>query len=116
MTSKVMMHTYVFDLDVEKMNVNVAHDQEHERFYFSTEGREGELQYKRINGDTLEFQETYLDKDIRGRGWSRELVRQALEYAKSHQVKVKPTCPLVKDYMNAHPEYQPVRAEGNKIN
>lgn len=91
------------------MDVAVRHDRANERFYFRAEGQKGELQYTRINNHTLDFQKTYLDENLRGHGWSKELVRQALDYAKNHQVKVKPTCPLVNDYMTAHPEYQFLR-------
>lgn len=102
------MQQFAFDIDIDR--VDVTHDSINQRFLIHAEGQEGVLNYRRMPEGVLEYQKTYLDKNLRGRGWSRELVKHALNYAKKHRVKIKPSCPLVSDYMAAHPEYRYLEA------
>jgi predicted GNAT family acetyltransferase len=47
---------------------------------------------------------TGVPKPLRGRGIAAELVRAALEHARSRGLKVRPDCSYTEAYMRRHPE------------
>jgi predicted GNAT family acetyltransferase len=63
-----------------------------------------------LEGDTIDLTHTYVPKTAEMRGVGSALVRAALEYARSNGLKVIPTCPFVRAFLDKHPEYQELRA------
>lgn len=86
------------------MKLDIKHD-EGKRFYVNVEGQTGELKYKKIDDDTLDFTSTFVPKSLRNQGIAGEIAQHALEYAKKHHYKVVPTCSFVKGYIEKHPNY-----------
>jgi len=52
-----------------------------------------------------EFLHTEVDPAFEGRGVGGDLVRGALERARADGVRVVPTCPFVKGWIDEHPDY-----------
>jgi predicted GNAT family acetyltransferase len=49
-------------------------------------------------------------REHRGAGLASQLTVRALEYAREHGYRVRPTCPFVAAYLERHPEYRDLRA------
>ncbi len=53
---------------------------------------------------------TFTEPAARGRGLAAKVTRAALDEARAQQVRVRPVCPFVVDYVAHHPEYSDVLA------
>ncbi len=84
--------------------VQVHHDGSEGRFYARVDGREAELHFRDRDDGTLELVRTFVPTELRGRGVGGELVRGALDWARSHGRHVLPTCPFVRAYLERHPD------------
>ena len=60
----------------------------------------------RREGDTLVFTHTEVPETLRGGGVASRLVRGALEAARSRGLRVRPVCPYVAGFIDAHSEYR----------
>lgn len=87
------------------MKFTVIHDKEKNRFYVEIENKISELDYKKIDENTLELQRTFVPEALREQGIAGEIVKTALEYAKNNNYLVIPTCSYVQHYIEKHPEY-----------
>ncbi len=76
------------------------------KFYTVVEGHEAVCEYFFKDPDTIVFHHTFVPPELRGRGIAGQLVRQALEFARHHCLKVIPRCSYVQSYIERHPEYQ----------
>lgn len=59
----------------------------------------------RIDGDNVVLPHTQVDPAHRGQGLAAILVRHALDDIVARGAKVIPSCPYVKDFITAHPDY-----------
>lgn len=89
----------------------VRDNREQSRFEMEVEGRTAILQYTR-RGGTLYLTHTEVPAELEGRGIGSRLARHALEQARGEDLKVAPWCPFVRAYVERHPEYQPLVAQG----
>lgn len=64
-------------------------------FFTTSEGEKG-----------IEYKHTEVPKELGGRGIAGYLVKYILDDAAAKGLRVKPTCPYVKSYIDKHPEYQ----------
>lgn len=83
---------------------NVQHDPTAQRFFARVEGHDGELKYRR-DGSRMEILSTTVPAAIGGRGIAAQLVKTALEFARSNGWRVKPTCSYAAAYIRRHPDY-----------
>lgn len=75
------------------MNNLVQHDIKNQRFYIQdNEKVKGEMTYA-IGDSIMVINRTYVDPESRNIGYGRGLVDAGVEYAKSKQMKIRPTCP-----------------------
>lgn len=74
------------------------------RFELPVDGQTAVLHYRR-EGDTLVLVHTEVPTALGGRGLGGVLARAALESARERDLKVRPTCPFVRDYIVKNPEY-----------
>ena len=88
---------------------DIAHDQASHRFTTHVDGEAGYLEYDTA-GEVMVITHTIVPPAIGGRGIGGALVRAAVEYAKTHGLKVKPQCSYADGWMRKHPEYDPLRA------
>ncbi len=93
-----------------KEHHHILHDEKSYKFYTKKGEKESYLVYDKPEFKTLEYQKTFVPKELRGMGISQELAGHALNYAKNMGFKVRPTCPVVEKFINEHPEYKEVVA------
>ena len=87
----------------------VIHNATAHQFEIAAEGGRALLGYVQRN-TILDLVHTEVAEQFKGRGYASALARAALEYARSNNLKVIPTCPFVRAYMARHPEYDDLRA------
>ena len=62
-----------------------------------------------IAGQVMTVHHTRVPEAIGGRGIAGILVRAALDHARNHGLKVRPTCSYADAWMRRHPEYEDLR-------
>ena len=77
----------------------VLHNKEGHKFTVACGGTESVLEYRELNSETLEYYRTYVPEECRRQGLAQLLAKEALEFAKSTNKKVKPTCWFVDKFM-----------------
>lgn len=92
------------------MSVNIAHDMARNCFQTSVDGQTAALEYRR-DDPVVEMTRVVVPPPIEGRGIAGELTKAALDWARSEQLQVVPTCPYVAGWMQRHPDYLELRAE-----
>lgn len=90
--------------------LNIRHDPAARRFVADIGGHEAVLDYRILEDKTLDYRRTFVPPASRGRGIASGLAKHALEYARENGFRVVPSCAFVERYMDAHPEYEPLRA------
>jgi predicted GNAT family acetyltransferase len=83
----------------------VENDVPGSRFVVRGERGTAELTYS-IAGTHIILRHTEVPPAMRGGGIAATLAHDALEYARSHNLKVIPICPYVISYLTRHPDYQ----------
>lgn len=86
--------------------MKLIHDEADLRFYIAVAGDEAELTYTYPEDAVLDFDYTYVPKAARNQGLADQLIQAGLEFARSKNLKVIPSCPVVEAYVKRHPEYQ----------
>lgn len=87
------------------MSYTLIDNKEANRFEVEVEGYTAFVDYRRGNGH-ISYIHTEVPKELKGKGVGSFLAKNVLEYAKEHQLRVKPYCPFIKAYIDKHPEYQ----------
>ena len=91
--------------------MTVQHDADRHRFTADTDAGTAELAYE-MRGDAIAYVHTMVPKEARGQDVGSTLVERGLEYARENDLKVIPSCPFVKAYMDRRPETQDLLARG----
>lgn len=86
----------------------VHHDREAHRFYVEIEGKTSYLDYTQKDPSTVDYRSTFTPPELRGRGLAGQVVQHALDWARHHEIRVIPSCPFVRDFVDQHPEYEAV--------
>ncbi len=86
--------------------MEIKHDEQKNQFLLKLSENGGVLKYQKIEPGILEYTSTFVDPDIRGRGYGKKLVKYALDYAEENNLKIIPACRMVKRYIQRHNEYQ----------
>jgi predicted GNAT family acetyltransferase len=82
----------------------VEHEAERQRFVVRFAEGEGELVYRRTAAGALDLVHTGVEPRLRRRGIGESLIRAALTFARTHGLRVIPTCPFVARWLDKHPE------------
>ena len=85
-----------------------VHEPESERFSITEDGQLAVVEYA-IAGQVMTVHHTRVPEAIGGRGIAGILVRVALDHARNHGLKVRPTCSYADAWMRRHPEYEDLR-------
>ena len=83
-------------------------DREASRFETLTAAGKAVLKFA-MAGDTIDLQHTSVPHALEGGGYGSALARAALDYARTNQLKVIPTCTFVRAFMQRHKEYDDLR-------
>jgi uncharacterized protein len=80
-------------------------------FYVGQEGViEAELVYHIQSEGKMVIEHTEVGDSLAGKGVGRELVETAVEYARSHNLKIVPLCPFAKSLFDHLPAWNDVLA------
>ena len=78
-------------------------------FYVGQDGAiAAELVYNKPSPDKMIIEHTEVDESLSGKGVGLQLVRTAVEYARTHQLKVIPLCPFAKSVFDRKEEFRDV--------
>lgn len=89
--------------------LQIRHDADDQRFSTVVDGVEARLDYRRGDG-LITITHTLVPTAIGGRGIAGELVRAALDFARSAGLKVSAVCSYSDAWMRRHPDYDDLRA------
>lgn len=90
---------------------SIRHDKTNQCFSAGTEERMAHLDYL-IEGGRMVCTHTFVPPELRGRGLAEQLVRAALAEARTKGWRVVPACSYVAAFIERHPEYRDLLAEG----
>jgi len=96
-------------IDVNQLEVRNKADKG--RFEAQLEGEDVAFVAYSLRGNIIEMTHTEVPSAYAGQGIASKMVRDALEYAKAHKLRVIPTCPVVAAYIKKHPEYEDIRVK-----
>jgi len=80
-------------------------------FYVGQEGAiVAEMVYSKPTEDKMIIEHTEVDESLEGKGVGKQLVATAVEYARTHNLKIIPLCPFTKKVIDRTKEFQDVLA------
>jgi len=80
-------------------------------FYVGQEGSiVAEMVYSKPSDDKMIIEHTEVDASLEGKGVGKQLVATAVEYARTHNLKIIPLCQFTKAVIGRTKEYQDVLA------
>ena len=85
----------------------VAHNENGRQFEMPVSGGLAVLRYAR-SAAQIDLQHTVVPPEDEGNGHGTALVRAAFDYARGADLKVVPTCPFVKAYLEKHPDQRDI--------
>jgi predicted GNAT family acetyltransferase len=88
----------------------IRHEPEARRFAADIDGAAAYITYRRVDGDVLDLDHTFVPPALRGRGIASQLTAHALGFARIEGCRVVPSCPFVAAYVERHPEYRELLA------
>jgi predicted GNAT family acetyltransferase len=78
-------------------------------FYVGQDGAIlAEMVYSKPSADRMIIEHTEVDDSLAGKGVGLQLVRTAVEYARTHQLKIIPLCPFAKSVFDKKEEFRDV--------
>ncbi len=86
----------------------VHHDVDGAHFLLQVDGHEAELEYERRDG-AMVITHTRVPDAIGGRGIAGQLVKAAMDHARTEGMKVAPSCSYAAGWMDKHPDYADMR-------
>ena len=84
----------------------IIHNSTTQRFEITIDGITTFLSYQVCDSGVWNYNHTIVPKELGGRGLGSQLVKFALDYAKSENKKIIASCSFVASYVDKHPEYQ----------
>lgn len=88
-----------------KKSYEVINNSALSRFEIHEEGLIAYEKYELFDGG-IAYVSTFVPEALGGRGIASFLVKYVLDDAIAKGLKIKPICPVVKGYIEKHPEYQ----------
>jgi predicted GNAT family acetyltransferase len=91
------------------MSYPIKHDPAAGQFTATIEGLVSLLQY-RLKAGVMKIVHTEVPPELSGHGIAAELMRAALEFARSNGWHVVPACSYARAFLERHPEYSDLLA------
>jgi predicted GNAT family acetyltransferase len=82
----------------------VEHQEQENRFIVRVGDDQAELAYSRPAPRLIDIQHTFVPSAARGQGVAEALAKAAFEYAGEQKLRVIPSCPFVRGWLEDHPE------------
>src|ERR1700694_3915415 len=83
----------------------VVHNAANQRFEMDVDGQLSVLEYT-FKNHRLFLMHTEVPPALQSQGLGTTLAHAALDYARQNDLTVVAICPVVKEYVGSHPEYQ----------
>ncbi len=87
------------------MPTEVVDNPVQQRFEISVDGAPAGFTEYRPGDGVVEFPHTVIDDAFEGQGLGSALIRGALDAMRERGLRVRPTCPFVKRFIEKHSEY-----------
>lgn len=84
--------------------MDVRHLRDEKRFQIDLAEGEAILAYARPRDGVIDLQHTIVPHAAQGNGVGSHLVEAAMRHARDEGLRVVPSCPFVKHWMDEHPE------------
>src|SRR4029079_7983195 len=81
--------------------MTILNDRDRHRFVIDDNGAEAELVYK-LDGNSLCLVHTEVPPQFRGHGTGGELVRAAVDWARTEGLAIVPKCPFARRWLDEH--------------
>lgn len=91
------------------MDISVTHDAGSRRFKAIVDQHESHVEYA-LRGNVMDILHTIVPPAVGGRGIAGQLTAAALDYARSHGLKIRASCSYAAAYLQRHPEYSDLLA------
>jgi predicted GNAT family acetyltransferase len=92
--------------------MDIKAQQDDGKFYAEVEGEEAVIEYEKRGEGVYDLLHTFVPPHLRGKGVAEALVRQTLERIRGEGARIVPTCAFVHHFVEQHPEYQDLVAQG----
>ena len=87
---------------------------EKNRFELDVEGSIALIEFEKLEPNILDLIHTEVPEALSGKGVASKLVLGALNYIRSNNLKLIPSCSFVKSYMDKHPEWNDLIFDENR--
>jgi predicted GNAT family acetyltransferase len=87
------------------VDIRVTDNPQARRYEISVDGARAGFVTYRLGDGVATFVHTEIDPSVERRGLGTQLVREALDDARSRRLAVRPLCPFVVDFIERNPEY-----------
>ena len=94
--------------------MQIENDRENSKFKTIVDGLEAVIIYSRGPDGIYDLVHTLVPPELEGRGIASQLVRFAIETAKSEHVQIYDTCPYVHEWFKKHPEERTILYKGGR--
>ncbi len=84
---------------VERVEQQVVHDREGERFFLEIEGEKAYVMYRMTDTGAVDLWRTFVPSSLGGRGIAARLVEAALRFAEEERLEVIPSCSYVEHFL-----------------
>lgn len=95
------------------MQMEIKHKENNSRgmFYIENEkGLIGELTYRKNENNILTIDHTEVKREMENQGIGSRLIKESVEFARKHNLKIDPLCPFAEVQFDQHKSYEDVRA------
>ena len=76
--------------------MEIQHVENHGRFQVEVDGHKAYLYYQLPQVDVMDIQSVFVPRVMRGRSIGKALAEHAIDYARTHKMRIQPTCPYVR--------------------
>lgn len=76
---------------------------ENNRFELEVDGATAFIEFDKIEPNILDLLHTEVPQSLSGKGVGSKLVEGALQYCQDNELKIIPSCPFIKSYIDKHP-------------
>lgn len=70
-----------------------------------------EMTYVKVGDDKFIIDHTEVDESLKGEGFGRDLVAEAVKYARENKLKIHATCPFAKAELEKNVDYADILAD-----
>lgn len=91
------------------MNVELEDDGKHGKFFIIANGKElAQMTFTWAGADKFIIDHTEVDDSLRGQGAGKQMLLNAVEYARTHHKKILPLCPFAKSVFDKNEDLRDV--------